>query len=295
MTRLLHDTTERRLPCTFPTRMRNTLRALLVTALAAAGVGLALPAGAASAAPTPARAGGNDVSHPQCTSSLPTGQAWGVVGVNGGLATTANPCLTAQLSWAWTSTGEVAGQPRAQVYLNTANPGEFRDDVTTWPMTGMTPYGACAGGNDTACSWEYGWERAQNSVNSIFVPAATTAGVDNEPAHYSWWLDVETGNTWQTGSSTALGRNRATLEGMTAYLTGLGGTVGFYSTGQQWQAVAGTVGKDSILYHQNSWLAGATSLSSARALCSRPALVAGGVVKLTQYVSGNLDHDVSCR
>jgi hypothetical protein len=272
--------------------MRTTLRALLVTALAAAGVGLALPAGAASAAPV---GGGYDVSYPQCGSTLPTGQAWGGVGVNGGIATTANPCLSAQLTWAWNSTGTVAAQPRAQLYLNTANPGQIRNQVSTWPQTGMTPYGACSGGNTTACSWEYGWERAQHSVNSIFDPAATSAGVDGLPADYTWWLDVETGNTWQTGSSSALARNRATLEGMTAYLTGLGGKVGFYSTAQQWKTVAGTVGTDSILYHQDSWLAGATSLSGASSLCAKPALVPGGVVKLTQYVSGNLDHDVSCR
>ena len=272
--------------------MKFALRALLVTALASAGVALALPAGAASAAPV---GGGYDISYPQCGTTLPTGQAWGGVGVNGGIATTANPCLDTQLTWAWTSTGTVAAQPKAQVYLNTANPGAIRDQVTTWPKTGMTPYGACSGGNTTACSWEYGWERAQNSVNTFFVPAAITAGVDSVPADYTWWLDVETGNTWQTGSSSALARNRATLEGMTAYLTGLGGTVGFYSTAQQWKAVAGSVGKGSILYHQDSWLAGATSLSSARSLCAKPPLVAGGVVKLTQYVSGNLDHDVSCR
>jgi hypothetical protein len=272
--------------------MRTTLRALLVTALASAGVALALPAGAASAAPVGA---GYDVSYPQCHSSLPTGQAWAAVGVNGGIATTANPCLGTQLTWAWSSTDAVAAQPGAQLYLNTANPGAIRDQVTTWPKSGMTPYGACSGGNTAACSWEYGWERAQNSVGSFFVPAATSAGVDHAPGDYTWWLDVETGNTWQSGSSSALARNRATLEGMTAYLTGLGGKVGFYSTGQQWKAVTGTVGKGSILYHQDSWLAGATTLSGARSLCSKPALVPGGVVKLTQYVSGTLDHDVSCR
>jgi hypothetical protein len=272
--------------------MRNTLRALLVTALASAGVALALPAGAASATPV---GGGYDVSYPQCGSTLPTGQAWGAVGVNGGIATSGNSCMSTQLRWAWSSTGTVAAQPMAQLYLNTANPGQVRDQVTTWPQSGMTPYGACSGGNTTACSWEYGWERAKNSVDAFFVPAATSAGVDSVPAHYTWWLDVETGNTWQTGSSAALARNRASLEGMTAYLTGLGGKVGFYSTGQQWKAIAGSVGKGSILYHQNSWLAGATSLSGARSLCWKPPLVGGGVVKLTQYISSNLDHDVSCR
>ena len=74
--------------------MRNTLRLLAITALAA--VGVAVTAGTASAAPT---GGGYDISYPQCSTTPPTGQAWGVVGVNGGLATTANPCLSTQLQY----------------------------------------------------------------------------------------------------------------------------------------------------------------------------------------------------
>jgi hypothetical protein len=282
--------------------MRNTVRALLVTALAAAGVGLALPAGAASAAPAPAQPpvpapvpGGYDISHPQCSTPPPTGQAWAVVGVNGGLATSVNPCLPAQLSWAWTSTGAVPSRPKAQVYLNTANPGEIRDRVSTWPRTGMTPYGACNGGNDTACSWEYGWERAEHSVTAFFVPAAMAAGVDSLPGDYVWWLDVETENTWQGGSPAAPARNRATLEGMTAYLQVQGAEVGLYSTGRQWRTIAGSVDKGSILYRLKSWLAGASTVSGAGEACSQPPLAAGGAVSQTQYVDHDLDHDVSCR
>jgi hypothetical protein len=270
--------------------MRNTLRLLTVTALAA--VTVALTAGMASAAPS---GGGYDVSYPQCSSTLPGGQAWAVVGVNGGLATTANPCLSGQLSWAARSSGAVAAQPKAQLYLNTANPGQIRNQVTTWPKAGVTPYGTCTGGNTTACSWQYGFERARNSVTNIFAPAAVTAGVSASPSDYVWWLDVETTNTWQSGSSAALGRNRATLEGMTAYLTGSGGKVGLYSTAYQWKTIAGTVPAGSSLRSLNSWLAGASSLAGASGNCANPPLVPGGAVVMTQYVSGGWDLDVSCR
>lgn len=287
--------------------MSTLLRAVLVGALASVLGVLALPA-AAQAAPVPDGAVatatvspdatstvGYDVSHPQCGSPLPTGQAFGIVGVNGGLATTANPCLGDQLTWAWASSGSVASQPKAQLYLNTANPGQVRDQVTTWPGTGATPYGSCTGGNTTACSWEYGWERAQNSVTNIFVPTATTAGVPASPGSYTWWLDVETANTWQSGSSAALARNRATLEGMTAYLTMRGARVGLYSVGTQWKQIAGTVGSGSTLYRLDSWLAGASSLSGAKTNCGKPPLVAGGHVTLAQYVISGLDRDRSCR
>ena len=270
--------------------MLRAVRSLAVIAAAVVGAILAVPA-TAQAAPTRV---GYDVSYPQCGTSLPTARAFAIVGVNGGLSTRANHCLAAQLAWAWGSNGSVAAQPKAQLYLNTANPGEVRDQVTTWPTTGETPYGPCDGDNTAACSWKYGWERAQNSVVSFFGPAAQEARVDDRPSSYTWWLDVETTNTWQSGSPEALERNRATLEGMTAYLLSRGGTVGFYSTNQQWSRIVGTVPSSSNLAGRNSWLAGATSLSGARANCAKPPLAPGGRVTLTQYVRGGLDRDHAC-
>ena len=262
---------------------------MVVVALSIGAAIFAMP-GTASAATTV----GYDVSYPQCGSSLPRDRAFAVVGVNGGLSTKANPCLASQLSWAWGSSGSVPAQPKAQLYLNTANPGEIRTAVSTWPTTGSTPYGTCDGGNSTACSWEYGWERAQNSVLNFFTPAAREGRVDGSVSRYTWWLDVETTNTWQSGSSDALARNRATLEGMTAYLVDRGGRVGIYSTNQQWAQIVGSVPASSTLAGRDSWLAGATSLNSARSYCSRPPLVPGGRVTLTQYIQGGLDRNYSC-
>lgn len=269
--------------------MRRVLRALVVTGLALIAAVLAMPAAAQAAVVD----GGYDVSYPQCGTTLPSGQAFGVVGVNGGLATTANDCLDTELSWAWNSSTAVPSQPNAQLYLNTANPGQV--GVPTWPQSGNTPYGTCTGSNSNACSWQYGWDRAQNSVTNIFTPAATRAGVDPNPGSYTWWLDVETTNTWETGSSQALARNRATLEGMTSYLTLQGAAVGVYSTATQWHQIAGYPGSGSTLYHLDSWLAGATSASGAKKNCSKAPLLAGGHVLLAQYVANQLDHDVSCR
>lgn len=271
--------------------MRRALRAVLVTGAAAIAVALALPATSASAAPASV---GADVSHPQCDERLPSGQAFGVVGVNGGLATAANPCLETQLRWAGRSSGAVAEQPRLQLYLNTANPGEIHELVTTWPSFGSTPYGDCDGRNSSACSWQYGWDRARTSVTSFFVPAARAAGVDPDPGAYTWWLDVETANTWQTGFAPAQARNRAALEGMAAYLFARGATVGLYSFRPHWQEIVGPVGWDSNLYRLGSWLPGASTQDRAEENCALPPLTAGGDVVLAQYVSGGQDHDVSC-
>jgi hypothetical protein len=269
--------------------MKLVVRGLVVALALLAGV-LAVP-GTASAAVTRV---GYDVSYPQCGSALPSARAFAVVGVNGGLATKANPCLATQLRWAWRSSGSVTTQPKAQLYLNTANPGQLRAQVTTWPTVGSTPYGTCAGANDMACSWQYGYERARTSVVSFFTPAARSAGVDTLPSRYTWWLDVETENTWQSGSTDARARNRATLEGMTAYLLSRGGRVGLYSTGYQWGVIVGSVPSTSNLVGRNSWLAGASTLTQAKSNCTRTPLVPGGRVTLTQYVPDALDRNYSC-
>lgn len=257
----------------------------------AAMAAVALP-GTASAAPTGV---GYDVSHPQCGTDLPDERAFAVVGVNGGLSTRANPCLSEQLSWAWESSGEVADQPRAQIYLNTANPGQLLDQVSTWPDTGSTPYGSCDGTNSPACSWQYGWERAENSVLSFFTPAARAARVDSQPSRYLWWLDVETMNTWQVGSLEALARNRATLEGMTEYLQSRDAEVGVYSTGRQWSQIVGPVDEDSVLAGLDSWLAGSVTAGQAEDACEKDPLVPDGDVVLSQYVRDEWDRNRSCR
>lgn len=289
--------------------MSNFLRTTVVIGAAALGVALVLPAAGASAKPsrTPSTVG-YDVSYPQCGTTLPTDQAFGIVGVNGGLATKPNPCLAEQLVWASRSSGAVESQPGTQLYVNTANPGEVIDQVTTWPTSGgNATYGACNPGDDLdgdgvgdgdnslACSWQYGWERAQEDV-AIFRAAAVQAGVSPEPGGYVWWLDVETTNTWQSGSPDALARNRATLEGMTDFLTQdhVGASVGIYSTNYQWGQIAGAVPADSSLYAHDSWMAGARTLNGAKSNCGNPPLTAGGTVVLAQYVSRNLDHNYAC-
>jgi len=283
--------------------MRSRVRAALVAGTALVGAVLGVPV-ASAAEPVPAPGVGYDVSHPQCDDSLPADAAFAVVGVNGGTATTENPCLADQ--WAWASAASGAGssgaqpaQPRAQLYVNTANPGEVRDQVTTWPRSGSNRYGLCDGDNNAACSYEYGVARAEDDVRIVLDtlgPAgAGDAGIGAaDLAGLSWWLDVETMNTWQTDGAQARRNNRATLEGMAEHLGSLGSRVGLYSTGYQWARIVGTVPPFSSLYELDSWLAGARTLRGAVANCGDEPLVGGGRVVLAQYVVDDLDHDWAC-
>ncbi|MFH5880226.1 hypothetical protein [Arthrobacter sp. NA-172] len=88
--------------------------------------------------------------------------------------------------------------------------------------------------------------------------------------------------------------NAADLEGMTAYLEGIGAQVGIYSTSYQFGIIAGQPGPNSRLNGLKSWLAGATSPGTAVALCSASPLTTGGVVALTQFTAGDFDYNYSC-
>lgn len=237
---------------------------------------------------------GNDISYPQCGSVLPKGQAFGIVGINGGKATTPNPCLRTQLEWATTSNGSVAAQPKVQLYVNTANPGEVIDQITTWPTNGETPYGSCDGTNTLACSYQYGKDRAAAQVEMFRNAAVAVGNLSQNPGDFTWWLDVETENTWQSGSDAALARNRAALEGMADVLGSTSAKVGVYSTNYQWDVIGGDTPETSSLYALDSWMAGARTERGAVANCQNAPLLPGGKVILSQYVSRGLDYDISC-
>lgn len=256
---------------------------MLVAPVAAAAPG---GHGGGNSAPSPTVLTGNDISWPQCSRhmSLPSGQAFGIVGVNGGLANNDNPCFAQELSWANASSGKTT-QPKAALYVNTGNPGDVIAQISDWPTSSVAadPYGTCAGANDAACAWQYGYNMANLDFN--------TRGVAN-PASYTWYLDVETDNSW-TGDTA---KNAADLEGMVAYFNGVGGAqVGLYSTSYQWQQIAGTVSDTSNLNGLPSWIPGASSVRTAQANCKLDGgLTAGSSVVLAQYVSKNLDYDIAC-
>jgi hypothetical protein len=275
---------------------------------------------------------GYDISWPQCDQDLPDTAAFVVVGVNGGTAANSNPCLAEQLRWASAATtASAAAVERVQLYLNTANPGEVLEEylVTTWPTDNIdgrgldsfengdisrrNPYGRCltsdhgyrAYRNDLACSWQYGWNRALEAVDLRFAPAAALAQLSPSAADYTWWLDVETMNSWQQDGARARERNAAALEGMAQFLQADGATeVGLYSTHYQWRQIVGeAVGRLDPAGHViagnligvSSWIAGASDSASAQRRCLALAGLTGGRVIMVQYIADGLDHNVRCR
>jgi hypothetical protein len=174
---------------------------------------------------------GYDASYPQCSGSYPPNPLFGIVGVNGGLANTANPCLGGELHWARHTPGqERPEQPPLSLYIDTANPGGHH--VADWPSGGTTPlYAACNGKLTNACSYLYGEQRAVHSYR--LVAALDPVAAKTAP----WWLDVELAATW----AGTYQLNIAALQGFIAGLHAAGATgpIGIYSTSAHWHDITG--------------------------------------------------------
>ena len=255
---------------------------------------------------------GIDVSYPQCEDSLPAGQAFAVVGLNGGLANNLNPCFPEQFAYAVTLPGGTK-QPVAQVYLNTADPGNIVGD---WPSpdypgaygTTSTPVGDCdyatgtsgPGADSPACAYIYGYDM----VAGIVTPAESIEGDAPYFARVTGrflgaqpvWLDVETGNSWQSDTE----MNIADLQGMVAAIRASTPPsayvpVGVYSTAFQWQQITGTpTGAAAGDLAGPAWIAGAREESDAQANCSPANAFTGGSVVLAQWFAHPYDQDLSC-
>jgi hypothetical protein len=232
---------------------------------------------------------GYDVSFPQCPGSYPSNPLFGIVGVNGGRANEANPCISGELPWARDAPGqERPKQGPLSLYIDTANPGGHH--VADWPKVGTTPaYGACNGLLTNSCSYLYGEQRAAHSyrlVTALDAVAAKTA---------PWWLDVELMASW----AGTYQLNVAALQGFIAGLrnSGARGPVGIYSTSAQWKDITGLTAQTTPTAFNGrlpDWVAGTdATLTQARQNCKSGGFT-GVAPNLAQYRIGPLDADLRC-
>jgi hypothetical protein len=256
-----------------------------VVALACAAIAVALIVSLSGGSPST----GYDASYPQCSGSYPSSPLFGIVGVDGGLANNANPCLSGELRWARGAPGQKRPeQPAVSLYIDTGNPGEHH--VADWPSGGTAPsYGSCNGLLTDACSYLYGEQRAARSYRLVATLDAVTA--ETAP----WWLDVELGASW----AGTYQLNIAALQGFIAGLRNSGATapIGIYSTGAQWKDITGLTAQTTTTAFRRrlpDWVAGTkATLAEARHNCTAGGFT-GASPTLAQYRIGLLDADVRC-
>lgn len=237
-------------------------RFAITCSVALAMVMLVVPSFAAALGMYPKGSTGVDVSWPNCTATPPASSAFGVVGVTGGLDFKANPCVYKETTWF----------SNPILYMNTGYPGAK-------VARRLVPSARrCSLRDDPCAAYQYGFRAA--------VYAITYAASQNVHAS-SWWLDVETENSWTNDT----GNNRTALQGMidATKSYSIAPRVGFYSTPRQWRIITGDWKNDLP-----NWVGtGSTKRSVAISACKKNNFTSGGT-QLVQYTF-KLDQDYVCR
>jgi len=236
------------------------MKTRLFTFLGATLFGLIIFTGAASAHGIYTSGSvGVDVSWPNCSVSAPK-TAFGIMGVTGGLGFSQNTCLAKQASWF----------TNLSLYVNTGYPGQARGlDYQNAPKT-------CSSTDLNCLAYNYGYNAGQYAVSY-----ATNQGVKSG----TWWLDVETMNSWTTD----IMQNQNSLQGETDALKASGvTTVGVYSTTAQWQSITGGWKNGLPNWGATTW----TTARQAAKYCTGHDFTGGGTW-LLQF-TGRLDQDYAC-
>ena len=268
------------------------MKVLVASWFALAGLAVTADWAGADTTTPPATSLGYDISFPQCGGNLPTPVGFGIVGVNDGHPFSTNPCLVPELRWAATTVGA-----SPEFYTNTANPGPAGD--VNWPTSQQSP-DVCSGANTVPCSYDFGWNAARSSFQAA-VAAEASLGVPTPllaATQAPWWLDVESGNAWQsirTGAaptSAAFANDDAVIAGELTYFASENvASVGIYSTTSQWRGLMGSTG--TTFAATKVWLPGYADLTQAQAACGSTSFT-GGRVAMIQYPSLGLDGDYLC-
>jgi len=239
-------------------------RVLVAVALAFASLGVGA-APALASGPLYARgAVGYDSSAYQC--GLPARGAFAVVAVTNGRPFTRNPCVAAELASA-------PGPPA--VYMNTGYSPLYASRITAGCAAGAA---SVSGSAVQRQAYAIGCSEVDSARSYLY--AATGKRVR------TWWLDVETANSW---SDTSLLLNRAALRGAVDFLKARGAILGLYSTSRQWAEVTGGWAAPGF---DANWVAGAESPAQAAAMCGGS--ITGAPVWLVQFVRQGLDADRAC-
>jgi hypothetical protein len=131
---------------------------------------------------------------------------------------------------------------------------------------------------DKVCrAYNYGYQMAL---------AAHTYAASQAASSSTWWLDVETANSWTRDTA----ENTSALQGAIAALSALGiANVGVYSVQSEWTTITGNAQLGVPV-----WVPGASGLNTAPRLCT--ASFTGGPVWLVQSFNAprGYDEDYAC-
>lgn len=195
-----------------------------MTAMAAVVGAVLVPSAAQASGQYLPGTSGIDISYPSCNTTVPTDIAFGIVGVSGGRVYTDNACARAEADAIATVDGtSTPDMSKVSIYVNTGL-------VTNGSYFSTAAADYNCGKNRSCGAYYYGFEAGQHAYQ--YAQTHGLAGVA------TWWLDVETTNTWS--GQDAL--NIQSIQGEYDAITRLaaGATVGVYARPGQWSKITGT-------------------------------------------------------
>ncbi|GAC1397925.1 MAG: hypothetical protein NVSMB49_04590 [Ktedonobacteraceae bacterium] len=204
---------------------------------------------------------GVDIGWTNCTARVPSA-TFGIVGVTDGLGYSSSPCIAKEASYF----------KNLSLYVNTGWYNKSTHINATSPKV-------CATGDNNCLAYNYGYNAGLYAIN-----AAMGVGVSSA----TWWLDVETSNTWNTD----VVQNQNSLQGEHDALVANGTTtLGVYSTTAQWQSITGSWQNNWPSWGATTW----TNAKQAQTYCTGHEFT-GGTSYLMQYRPSNskVDQDVAC-
>jgi hypothetical protein len=188
-----------------------------------------------------------------------------IVGVEGGRSFTTNPCLLEQFQWA-NATGH-----QYEVYLNTNFPAG-----STVHRGDQGPKGVCQPADWACKAYNYGFNNAEYALHYAQTQHAVAS---------TWWLDVETANSWSDQTAW----NDQVIQGAADSLRAHQLQVGIYSIPPMWKEIAG-----NYVVNLPKWVVQLRDSVPATAYCAPDQGFGGGAVALVQVEGAQLDQDYAC-
>ena len=204
---------------------------------------------------------GTDVSWPNCTAKV-SNTTFGIVGVTGGKGFSPNSCLKA----------EALLFGNLSLYVNTGYPGQ------SYGLKYQDSPRVCATTDLNCLAYNYGYNAGQYALDY-----ANGQNVNSS----TWWLDVETMNSWTKD----VAQNQNSLQGeMDALKAGGVATIGFYSTTAQWNTITGSWKNGLPGWGASTW----TTAKQAATYCTGHQFT-GGPTYLIQFLpKRSLDQNYAC-
>lgn len=234
-----------------------------VIALLAGTVGAAAATFVPGQDPYASGSAGYDAASGQCNAAPPANTTFAILNVTSGRPFRASSCLGSLIS--------EAGSRQLSLYFNTGYSGAYGRDIASDCSS------ATGGLSGKALQQAY-----QIGCSEASFAAAHAGGV--VPA--MWWLDVETGNSW---SSSSTSYNAATIQGAIDKVHALGFDAGIYSTPGSWNTI---VGSSTVATVDASWVWGGYGFNCPGTAFGAPIWVLQGSQTTVNGVT--FDTDIAC-